>query len=242
MIQNITQKISYSTKTAMLLLVMLLMMTAQTAWAEDVVTYTISHRTENGRYIYYFNGSDGSSQVVLDAKWVRPTSVTLEMGSDVTFNLTAKDGSVFTCNYETKAEDISMLGFSDYFNTNYYAFTFTSKSRNISHIQIDGKGYVNFNKAKTTLEVDNSGNTCTVNWEGGSGGNRKGAPGKFIVTFTAPVTNYAINYVLNGGTNASGNPTTYADNVGVASFAPPPPVTVTPSPDGTATPHSRAVP
>ena len=35
------------------------------------------------------------------------------------------------------------------------------------------------------------------------------------------VTNYSITYVLNGGTNAAGNPTTYADNVGVASFANP---------------------
>jgi len=35
------------------------------------------------------------------------------------------------------------------------------------------------------------------------------------------VTYYDITYVLNGGTNAAGNPTTYADNVGVASFANP---------------------
>ena len=35
------------------------------------------------------------------------------------------------------------------------------------------------------------------------------------------VTNYSITYVLNGGTNAAGNPTTYADNVGVSSFANP---------------------
>ena len=35
------------------------------------------------------------------------------------------------------------------------------------------------------------------------------------------VTNYNITYVLNGGTNASGNPSTYADNVGVSSFAAP---------------------
>ena len=126
----------------MLLLVMMLTMTAQTAWAEDVVTYTISHRTEDGRLIYYFNGSDGSSQVVYDTKSAKPTSVTLEMGSDVTFNITAKDGRVFTCDNTTKAEDISMFGFSDYFNTNYYAFTFTSKSRNISHIQIDGENHI----------------------------------------------------------------------------------------------------
>ena len=133
-------------RAAMLLLVMLLTMTAQTTWAEDVVTYTISHRTEDGRYIYYFNGSDGSSQVVYDTRSANPTSVTLEMGSDVTFNITAKDGNVFTCNYTTQAEDISKFGFSHYFNTNDFAFTFTSKSRNISHIQIDGRGYVKFNK------------------------------------------------------------------------------------------------
>ena len=35
------------------------------------------------------------------------------------------------------------------------------------------------------------------------------------------VTYYDITYVLNGGTNVAGNPTTYADNVGVASFANP---------------------
>ena len=35
------------------------------------------------------------------------------------------------------------------------------------------------------------------------------------------VTNYNITYVLNGGTNASGNPSTYANNVGVSSFAAP---------------------
>ena len=35
------------------------------------------------------------------------------------------------------------------------------------------------------------------------------------------VTNYNITYVLNGGANASGNPSTYADNVGVSSFAVP---------------------
>ena len=116
-------------RAAMLLLVM--MLTIATTWAEDVVTYTISHRTEDGRYIYYFNGSDGSSQVVYDTRSANPTSVTLEMGSDVTFNITAKDGNVFTCNYTTQAEDISKFGFSHYFNTNDFAFTFTSKSRNI---------------------------------------------------------------------------------------------------------------
>ena len=156
----------------MLLTVLMAFAGAQTAWATDVVTYTISHITENGRCIYYFNDSDGSSQVVFDTKWIRPTNATLEMGSDVTFNVTT--GGAYSCNYDSKSFD--MLGFYDYFKTNNFVFTFTSKSRNITHIQIDGKGYVNFNKAKTTLEVDNNGKTCTVNWECGSGGNRLGAP------------------------------------------------------------------
>lgn len=182
---------------------------AAEAVAEQTVTYTIEHKTENGRYIYYLVGSDGSSGMLLDAKWVRPTNVTLEMGDDITFDVDA-GGNVFTCNYDTKSYD--MLGFYDYLNTNEYDFTITSKTRIIKHVQIDGKGYVKFNKAKTSIEADGNDKTITVHWNGGSGGNRLGAPGKFIVTYAPPVQTYNIKYELNGGTNSSSNPSTYDDD------------------------------
>ncbi|MCR5541465.1 MAG: hypothetical protein K6F71_11720 [Ruminococcus sp.] len=59
------------------------------AVGEQIVTYTIEHKTENGRYIYYLVGSDGSSEMLLDAKLTRPTNVTLEMGDDITFDVDA---------------------------------------------------------------------------------------------------------------------------------------------------------
>ena len=179
------------------------------AVGEQIVTYTIEHKTENGRYIYYLVGSDGSSGMLLDAKWIRPTNVTLEMGDDITFDVDA-GGNVFTCNYDTKSYD--MLGFYDYLNTNEYDFTITSKTRIIKHVQIDGKGYVKFNKAKTSIEADGNDKTITVHWDGGSGGNRLGAPGKFIVTYAPPVQTYNIKYELNGGTNSESNPSTYDDD------------------------------
>lgn len=179
------------------------------AVGEQIVTYTIEHKTENGRYIYYLVGSDGSSGMLLDAKWIRPTNVTLEMGDDITFDVDA-GGNVFTCNYDTKSYD--MLGFYDYLNTNEYDFTITSKTRIIKHVQIDGKGYVKFNKAKTSIEADGNDKTITVHWDGGSGGNRLGAPGKFIVTYAPPVQTYNIKYELNGGTNSASNPSTYDDD------------------------------
>ena len=186
---------------------------------EQSVTYTIRHVTENSHYIYYLEGSDGSSKMLYEAQGTRPTKVTLEMGDDITFDVDVGEGNVFTCSYDTKSYD--MLGFYDYLNTNDYDFTITSKTRIIKHVQIDGKGMVNYLAAKTTLEADGNDKTITVRWEGGEGGNRLGAPGKFIVTFAPPVQTYNISYELNGGTNASGNPSTYADNVGVSSFAEP---------------------
>jgi uncharacterized repeat protein (TIGR02543 family) len=179
------------------------------AVGEQIVTYTIEHKTENSRYNYYLVGSDGSSGMLFDPKWTLPTNVTLEMGDDITFDVDA-GGNVFICNYDTKSYD--MLGFYDYLNTNEYDFTITSKTRIIKHVQIDGMGYVNYSKAKTSIEADGNDKTITVHWNGGSGGNNLGAPGKFIVTYAPPVQTYNIKYELNGGTNASSNPSTYDDD------------------------------
>ena len=66
----------------------------------------------------------------------------------------------------------------------------------------------------------NSSLTATVNADVTTSGNTATASVTFNGT-SYTVTNYNITYVLNGGKNASGNPSTYADNVGVSSFAAP---------------------
>ena len=71
----------------------------------------------------------------------------------------------------------------------------------------------------------NSSLTATVNADVTTSGNTATASVTFNGTSYTDtkslVTNYNITYVLNGGTNASGNPSTYANNVGVSSFAAP---------------------
>ena len=66
----------------------------------------------------------------------------------------------------------------------------------------------------------NSSLTATVNADVTTSGGTATASVTFNGT-SYTVTNYNITYVLNGGKNASGNPSTYADNVGVSSFAAP---------------------
>ena len=129
-----------------------LMVVKSTAWAQTV-TYTLSHRTtENGSNIYTLNGTDGSSQDIWDGGQASPTSITAEMGSDVTFNVTSSTGTqLIRCGYTDKESTINTIGFSDYFkdgSTLTYVFTFTSKSRNITHIQIDGFGNQSYKTAK----------------------------------------------------------------------------------------------
>ena len=183
------------------------------AVAEQTVTYTIEREVNSsGTPIYYLVGSDGSKNMVYNSGTTSPTRITIDMSDDVTVDVYA-GGNLIKCDYTNK--DLDMLGFSYYFNTNPYDFTFTSKTRIIKHVQIDGMGYVNCTKAKTSIEADGNDKTITVHWEGGSGGNRLGAPGKFIVTYAPPVQTYNINYELNGGTNASSNPATYDDDKAV---------------------------
>ena len=172
-------------KRAAVMLTLMLLMT-QAVWAADVVTYTISRIAQEGRYIYSLDGTDGSSQVIIDSKDVSPTSITAQMGDDVTFHVTTPGGSsTITCGANSDERAI-IAGFQCYFHSSdglTYVFTFTSKRRYITHIQIDGIGHKDYKAAKTTMEADNSSKTVTVNWNCGSGGNRNGAPGKFIVTY-----------------------------------------------------------
>ena len=69
-------------------------------------------------------------------------------------------------------------------------------------------------------EQDNDSKTCAVTLTTKQMGLEVHA---FTVTLsdTKPVYTYNISYVLNGGTNAAGNPSTYIKGTGVASLAAP---------------------
>ena len=68
----------------------------------------------------------------------------------------------------------------------------------------------------------NSSLTATVNADVTTSGNTATASVTFNGTsYTDTKSHYNITYVLNGGTNASDNPSTYVDDVGVSSFAAP---------------------
>jgi len=93
-----------------------------------------------------------------------------------------------------------------------YTLNFSSNNKYITHIKCYGltKDYEADNDSKTY-------NTGELKYE------IYGRLYKMELTLsdTKPVRTYNINYELNGGTNAVSNPTTYADNAGVASFANP---------------------
>ena len=76
--------------------------------------------------------------------------------------------------------------------------------------------------ATFTCSADSS-LTATVNADVTTSGNTATASVTFNGTSYTDTKSlvYNITYVLNGGTNASGNPSTYANNVGVSSFAAP---------------------
>ena len=179
---------------------------------EQIVTYTIEREATGGRYIYYLVGSDGTSNILIDSKDASPTRVTIDMGDDVTFDVYA-GGAIISCGGESK-EKASIVGFNNYLNSSNLYITITSKTHAVRHIHVDGSGYKDFKVAKTSMEVEGKEQSLEVHWVKGSGGTRMGAPGKFVVTFTPPVKTYNINYNLNGGTNASSNPSTYDDDKG----------------------------
>ena len=75
--------------------------------------------------------------------------------------------------------------------------------------------------ATFTCSADSS-LTATVNADVTTSGNTATASVTFNGTsYTDTKSHYNITYVLNGGTNASDNPSTYVDDVGVSSFAAP---------------------
>ena len=83
--------------------------------------------------------------MVYDENDENPTRITVHMGEDVTVDV-YRGGDPITLNHSDKIADI--CGFTSYFNTTDYTFTFTSKTHNISHIQIDAYGYNSNKKAK----------------------------------------------------------------------------------------------
>ena len=174
------------------------------------VTYTID-RVDNGgsSYSYYLKGSDGTRKLIYNGEnGAHPKEVTIEMGDDVTFKVAA---AMIGYGYSEYSEEVS--GFRYFFNFNggtsgSYNFTFTSKSRYVSHVEIIGYGYENGVNVKTTMETHNEAKTCTMQWVSEGGTTREDGPGMFIVTYSDSPA-YKITYNLNGGTNSVSNPYAY---------------------------------
>ena len=87
-----------------------------------------------------------------------------------------------------------------------YSFSFSSSSKYISHVKI----YTTQNH----YEADNDTRSHTTPGLWNSGGYGKFYQVDLTLSDTQPVFTYNINYVLNGGTNAPGNPTTYTNLTG----------------------------
>ena len=192
------------------ILVFALVMSFGTAHATvTTITYTID-RVYNGNasYSYYLKGSDGTSNLIHNSGDSAHSEVTIEMGDDVTFKVAA---AMIGYDYSNYSEEVS--GFRYFFNFNggtsgSYNFTFTSKSRYVSHVEIIGYGYENGVNVKTTMETHNEAKICTMQWVSEGGTTRENCPGMFIVTYSDSPA-YKITYNLNGGTNSVSNPYAY---------------------------------
>lgn len=240
---NIIHNIQHTARAATVLLLALL--TAQTAWAQELTDFlTVS---SSGTASGYFAFSDHfykvdwtgintsqttSVQLVYDPTYGRLRAQTNGDTSSGISLYTNADASVYW-----RASDITGLtpGQSSDGYTTYTAFSVNAEGRNC--VKVCTVTCMAANAPTWNWSADNS--TCTatftctaspsltttVNATVTTSGSTATASATFNGTnYTDTktiVTNYYITYVLNGGTNAAGNPTTYADNVGVASFANP---------------------
>ena len=205
---------------------LLMMLTTATAWAtETTVTYTLDY---NSSTRYWLKGTDGSSYNIGSASAIGKT-LTATLGN-ATITITS-DANISINSISTHApSDVDWS--REFSSTADCDFTVTTTSGYVKSITVYGIAkrktsgdaeFVVISRASeaysNTLHWDHV--TYSTSFSVGTEGNQN--PGKIVVTYTdvPPVTYYNITYVLNGGTNAAGNPTTYADNAGVASFAAP---------------------
>ena len=177
---------------ALLLAVCLMLLCASGAMAASATgtrTYTISYDSTNG---YALNGSDGSHYTIGKPLTQGITTFTAPM-SDVTITVTSSSGNI-------------QIGTSTATGTEYqgfdgknYTFSFKSSTYIISNVKLKSV------HRNLTVNTDNNSKTCTVNWE------RNSTYEVEQIEVTLIPSTYSISYVLNGGTNAASNASTYTN-------------------------------
>ncbi len=157
-------------------------------------TYTLSYDSSSG---YSLNGSDGSRYTIGKPLTDNITTFTAQM-NDVKITVTAASGTI---------QIDSTNGIQGFDGTD-YTFSFTSSLYVISNVKLKS---INRN---LVLDVDNNAKTCTINWDK----NTTHEVEQIEVTLVASTFN--VTYVLNGGTNAASNASTYSNDQGMTLAAP----------------------
>lgn len=203
--------------------------TGATAWAQQEVTYTISYRPDR-EYEYTLNGSDGTSAGIYKSG-SSPKSITAQVGDNVTFSVTSATGTS-----DIVVGRIGEPTFVEAFGSSYcfkridgvYVFTFTSKKQNIVRIQMVGGEYqeririvgkqtdIVITPFVTTTTTYCNSKAVTVNWNC----ENNSAPGKFIVTYADSPQSH-VTYETNGGTLPNGNTAIFASGDGLTNFPTP---------------------
>ena len=203
------------TRVALTLLVM--MLTATTAWAETMtVKYSFgSYTTQNGVRKVNVSATGGVSKnysvTITEQNNGREAQFEFSEAADITLAWSSTEA--FFDFYSINSSK-SFFGGGD--SSKYWTLTIGSANYYITNVKL----YNIYDEL--IYETDNNSKSCNLylrnNSLGVSGSNKIHAI-EVTLSDTPPV--YNINYVLNGGTNAASNPSTYTGGTGVASFANP---------------------
>ena len=174
------------------MMLLLCVMTCASAWAETV-TYTF-YKANDISYIVYNGNNYKLNDNLL---W---TTGTATCGDVVVTINSANNGH----GMEIVINSYVPNGYSS--DGTPYSFSFSSSSKYISHIKI----YTTQNH----YEADNDTREHTTPGLWNNGGYGRFYQVDLTLSDTQPVFTYNITYVLNGGTNAPGNPTTYTNLTG----------------------------
>lgn len=188
---------------------LLAMLTAMTAWADvQTVTYTIGYESGHG---YYLKGDDGTQSAYFSLiKRGGLTTVTLSLGSDVTFRIVNPRNNRLQIG-TFQESDAAVYGFSESFDTD-VDVTVTSASRYVAYMKLVGWGHKNFQQVRIPQEVHNDQKSCTMEWRNVPGymGDGVGGVGEFVITYSTTQYAYRLRYFVEGSeVNGHGNPAYY---------------------------------
>lgn len=189
--------------------------TAEAA-TEQTVSYTFSYDSTTDLWL---NGSDGNSYNIGDITGNNRTKEITANLSNVTINIKANDKNIVISSLPNSKKQTN-ADWDWESNAQAFDFTVTPKSGYVKSIIVYGiaRKSGNFIVINKTSEPYSN----TLHWDydkytPGSSNTGEQTAGKIVIVYTdtPPVSNYNINYVLNGGTNASSNPATYDDDKAV---------------------------